>query len=56
MSKITELAAGQITHSPHNTMMVEPVEPEGMPAVVRIGWPVQHTSAILRFDEAPLPP
>jgi hypothetical protein len=41
-SKITELAAGQ-THSPNNTMIVELVEPDGMPAVVRIGWPVQHT-------------
>jgi hypothetical protein len=43
MSKLTELASSQITPSPHNTITVELVEPEGMPAVVRIGWPPQPT-------------
>jgi hypothetical protein len=43
MSKLTEFASGQITPSPHNTITVELVEPEGMPAVVRIGWPLQPT-------------
>ena len=43
MSTITTLAEGQITQSPHNTILVELVQPDGMPATVRISWPLQPT-------------
>jgi hypothetical protein len=43
MSKSTTLAEGQITTSPHNTIAVELVEPEGMPAIVKIARPFQPT-------------
>ena len=39
----TTLAEGQITTSPHNTIAVELVEPEGMPAIVKIARPFQPT-------------
>lgn len=42
-SPITTLAEGQITRSPHNTITIELVEPEGTPAMVRIQWPLQPT-------------
>ncbi len=43
MHKLTELASGQITPSPHNTIIVELVEPEGMPTTIVIHWPLQPT-------------
>ena len=43
MSKQTTLASGEITQSPHHTIIVELLEPDGMPAVVRIGWPLKPT-------------
>lgn len=39
----TPLGEAQITQSPHDTINVELVEPEGMPAMARIGWPLQPT-------------
>jgi hypothetical protein len=41
MSKITELASGQITKSDAITIML--AEPEGMPSSVIIHWPDQPT-------------
>jgi hypothetical protein len=43
MSKQTILASGEITRSPRHTITVELLEPDGVPAVVRIGWPLQPT-------------
>jgi hypothetical protein len=43
VSKSTILASGQITPSPHHTITVELVDPDGVPATVRIGWPPQPT-------------
>jgi hypothetical protein len=39
-SPITPLASGQVNH---DHLSVELVEPDGMPAVVRIIWPAQPT-------------
>jgi hypothetical protein len=39
MSKITTLASGQIT--PSDTLTVELIQPDSMPAVVRIVWPTK---------------
>ena len=41
MSKITELASGQITTS--DTLTIELVEADEAPAVVVIRWPVKST-------------
>jgi hypothetical protein len=48
VSKSTILASGQIIPSPHHTITVELVDPDGMPATVRIGWPPQPTVINLR--------
>jgi hypothetical protein len=39
-SPITPLASGQVNH---DHLSVELVEPDGMPAVVRIVWPIAPT-------------
>jgi hypothetical protein len=39
MSKITTLASGRIT--PSDTLTVELIQPDSMPAVVRIVWPTK---------------
>ena len=39
MSQITELASSQINH---DHLSVELVEPDGMPAMVRIVWPTAN--------------
>ena len=50
MSKVTELASGQINAS--DTITVVYVRPEGMPASVIIHWPEQPSvSQPLRFAE-----
>ena len=41
MSKVTELASGQITH--HRTITVELVETDQTPAVVIVRWPSKPT-------------
>ena len=41
MSKITELASGQLTNSAAMTIILS--EPDGMPASVIIHWPVMPT-------------
>ena len=41
MSEVTPLASSQINHS--DQLKVELVEPDGMPAMVRIVWPPQST-------------
>jgi hypothetical protein len=43
MSKIIELASGQFTPSPHNTISIELIEPVGGQAIVRVTWPLQPT-------------
>ena len=42
MHNVTPLASSQINHDP---LKVELVEPDNMPAVVRIIWPMQATVA-----------
>jgi hypothetical protein len=37
------LIEAQITTSPFNTIGIELVEPDGMPAIVEINWPMQST-------------
>jgi hypothetical protein len=43
MSKVTELATAQLTPSPHNTLTIELIEADDMPAVVIVTWPQQPT-------------
>jgi hypothetical protein len=43
MSKSTSLAEGQITPSPHDVVTVVLVQPDDMPAVIRISWPLHPT-------------
>ena len=40
MSEITPLASAQVNH---DHLKIELVEPQGMPAIVRIVWPPQPT-------------
>jgi hypothetical protein len=40
MSKITELASGHINH---DTIKIELVAPDDLPAAVRINWPAKPT-------------
>ena len=48
-SPITPLASSQVNH---DQLAVELVEPDGMPAVVRIVWPLQPTVVpTVRFPE-----
>jgi hypothetical protein len=42
-SPITTLAESQITRSPQDVLSIELIEPDGMPAMVRITWPLQPT-------------
>jgi hypothetical protein len=37
--KTTRLGESQISESPNDTVLIEFVEPDDMPAVVRITWP-----------------
>jgi len=41
MSKVTELASGQITRT--DALTIDLVKPVDMPAVIMIRWPVQPT-------------
>jgi hypothetical protein len=41
MDKQTILAESQITESPHDIVTIELVEPDNMPAAVRIALPLQ---------------
>jgi hypothetical protein len=41
LSKSTILGESQITPSPHDVVTVELLQPDDMPAVVQICWPVQ---------------
>jgi hypothetical protein len=41
MSKQTTLAESQVTQTPHDVVTVELVQPDDMPAVVKITWPGQ---------------
>jgi hypothetical protein len=41
MDQQTILAESQITESAHDTVTIELVEPDSMPAAVRIAWPLQ---------------
>jgi hypothetical protein len=43
MSKTTTLGEAQLTQSPNETITVELVQPDDMPPIVRIGWPLQPT-------------
>lgn len=43
MSKSTMLAEAQLNQSPQNVVAVELVEPDDMPAFVRVVWPLQPT-------------
>jgi len=45
MPKIATLAEGQVTSSPHEMIIVELVQPDDMPAVVKITWPPYPTVA-----------
>jgi hypothetical protein len=43
MSNTTTLAESQITQSPHDVVTAELIKRDGMPPIVRIGWPLQPT-------------
>jgi hypothetical protein len=43
MSKTTMLGETQLTQSPSNVVTVELVEPDHMPAFVKVAWPLQPT-------------
>jgi hypothetical protein len=43
VSKSTILAESQIINSGHDTVTVELIEADGMPAVVIVSWPLQPT-------------
>jgi hypothetical protein len=43
MSKTTTLGESQLTQSPNETITVELVQPDDMPPIVKIGWPLQPT-------------
>jgi hypothetical protein len=45
MTEITPLAESQITRSPHDLIEIVLVEPDGLPAKVKIVWP-EHPSLI----------
>jgi hypothetical protein len=52
-SQTTQLSEGQLGRSPHGAITVELVEPEGLPAAIRIGWPLQPTiTSPATFDQA----
>jgi hypothetical protein len=43
VSKTTTLGESQLTQSPNETITVELVQPDDMPPIVKIGWPLQPT-------------
>jgi hypothetical protein len=43
MSKTTTLGEAQLTQSPNETITVELIQPDDMPAMVRIVWPTAPT-------------
>ena len=43
MSKSTILAESQLSPSPHNTVTIELIEADNMPAVVIVSWPPKPT-------------
>jgi hypothetical protein len=43
MSKLTQLGESQITHSPHDVLTIQLVQPADLPAFVQITWPLQPT-------------
>ena len=43
MSHTTMLGESQLTQSPNETITIELVQPDDMPPIVRIGWPLQPT-------------
>jgi len=42
MSKTTQLGEAQLTQSPEDIVTVELIQPDDMPPIVRIGWPLQR--------------
>lgn len=44
-SSITVLGESQLTQSTHDVVIVQLVEPEGLPAFVQVSWPL-HPSVI----------
>jgi len=42
-SPITSLGEAQISRSPQDVITVQLVQPDGMPAMVRVTWPPQAT-------------
>jgi hypothetical protein len=42
-SSITTLASSQINANPHDTLIIELIQPDSMPAMVRIVWPTKPT-------------
>jgi hypothetical protein len=51
MSQVTHLASGPITRS-GDTITVELIQPDAMPAVVRIVWPTAPTiTTPVRYNE-----
>ena len=43
MANVTTLGEAQATTSPHDVILVELIEPEGLPAYVQVTWPRQAT-------------
>jgi hypothetical protein len=43
MSQITQLGESQVTHSSHDLIEIQLVQPADLPAFVRIAWPLQPT-------------
>jgi hypothetical protein len=43
MSKTTTLGEAQLTQSPEDIVTVELIQPDDMPPIVRIGWPLKPT-------------
>jgi hypothetical protein len=43
MSQVTQLGESQLTHSPHDTITIQLVEPADLPAFVQVTWPLQPT-------------
>ena len=54
MSKTTTLAESQITTSPHDVVSVELVQPDDMPPMVLIHWPLDGPTVVdpKRFGDA----
>jgi hypothetical protein len=43
LSKTTTLGEAQLTQSPEDIVAVELIQPDDMPPIVRIGWPLKPT-------------